>query len=565
MVQSEWMVEEELGSEGISFGSPSRAEFEPYTGFSPENEGSSGLVRDASGSTTSTGDWSGSATSSTSLRSLAKGSSEQNHQSTLVTIRGDFGQYEVDEYGAMETPSRQLFAPSDTAAEDALRMSGKVTGNGPDTSPLVGRSGASKSSKTAIEKDVSPLQAFLMARTPSDSSHPSITSPSPGYSPISYIPRLLSNTKSAFKREPSSPLCKSSSARTLSFASVKKVSLPQHVELTKSATKPSARRPHTLSPTVPFAPPSSRGRPPLFTHSPTSDTSEEISPSKPPPTTISTPSTLTASTDSQSPLGPARAAVIARRKTVIGNNGKKSAPTLTGSRKPIRPNMRRGVTEPNPHLLSPGYAGMMTPPTLFADIRPSPAAFASTGLVKKKSTIPGLEIPRFGESEPRKPKPVISPVKPVKSRLANMTMGTDVSSSTIGGTSAGTSDASVSVYVRNAQKTRGLRRKTSTMFASGSNGSIVDPKSPGASPLTPTKPNGLEGMICTCCMTVANLSRAPGSRSYHAIAYDTHEFRLSLCAFFFHGYYRFFPVDPVGSPRERCHRGVAFLRESCES
>lgn len=488
------MVEEELGPDGLPFSSPSRPE-EDYAAFSPEKAGSSRLRRDTSGSTSSIDDWSGSATSSTSLRSLARNSSEYHHRPNFVTIRGEFGDYDLDEEDEPETPSRRLFPSSETAAEHILEMPSKGCTPSPGTSPLVGRSG---SSKTAIEKEISPLQAFLMARTPSDGTHRSGTSPSPAKSPLSFLPRLLSSTKSAFKREPNSPLCRNQSVRALDFASIKKEPQLQHVESLKSArsgvvkaSKDTTRHQGPLG----YTAPTNQNQAARFLQSPSSDSNDDISPSKPPVTNTSNPSTLSTSTNSQSPLGPARAAVIARRKTIIGNNNKKSAPATIAARKPIRPQMRRGVTEPNPYLLSPGYATMMTPPTLFADVRPSPAAFASTGLVKKKSNIPGLEIPRFGESEPKRAKPIISPVKPVKSRLAEMTMGTEHSASTTSG--ASTSDGSVSVYVRNAQKTRGLRRKTSAMFASGSNGSIVDTKSPATSPLTPTKPNGLKGEF-TC-------------------------------------------------------------------
>lgn len=120
-----------------------------------------------------------------------------------------------------------------------------------------------------------------------------------------------------------------------------------------------------------------------------------------------------------------------------------------------RPFLRRGITEPreqmsrNQDLLFPGPHAFATPPPLFSDIKPSPAAFASTGLIKKRSGLPNVEIPQFG---PIAPSVALPPQVP---------------------------------------KGRGLRRKGSTMFsASGSSGSIggmTGMQDVQASPVTPTK------------------------------------------------------------------------------
>jgi mitosis inhibitor protein kinase SWE1 len=240
-------------------------------------------------------------------------------------------------------------------------------------------------------------------------------------------------------------------------------------------------------------------------------------------------STSTVPTLPPSPLShPTAPVLLTRRKTLAIQH--KITPK-THPRK--RPGLRRGITEPGKpadlHRLNVPTPGTSTPvAAMFADVKPSPAAFASTGLVKKKSILPGLEIPKFGEinSAPvkRNAQPM-SPVEPVKSRLPLMaasghrprlssssivpsrlnnvvntthTARSSSSNSTSNSNSASTNtstsnttDGSVSVYARAAQKNRGLRRKTSSMFAaSASSGSIgevcgIDQLS---SPLTPTRP-----------------------------------------------------------------------------
>ena len=80
-----------------------------------------------------------------------------------------------------------------------------------------------------------------------------------------------------------------------------------------------------------------------------------------------------------------------------------STSTSTSSSASSRPSFRRGITAPgafplksslldnDPSSGAKGKGGVafMTPPPLFNDIRPSPAAFASTGLIKKKSKMRG--------------------------------------------------------------------------------------------------------------------------------------------------------------------------------
>ena len=186
-----------------------------------------------------------------------------------------------------------------------------------------------------------------------------------------------------------------------------------------------------------------------------SDSENELSPSKPPsrhPRTII------------SPLGPPR--TLPRRKTIMS---KPSVP-LSPRQRSLRPQFRRGLTEPEAatnSLLSPGR--MSTPPSLFAHIRPSPAAFASTGLAKKRSSV-ATSKPSFG-SEPFRRSSDCFNEKPMRSKL---------------GPTTNASTMNDGLPILRTQKARGLRRKTSSMFGDSISSAIEI--APGGSPSTPTKP-----------------------------------------------------------------------------
>jgi len=138
---------------------------------------------------------------------------------------------------------------------------------------------------------------------------------------------------------------------------------------------------------------------------------------------------------------------------------------------PARPAFSRGITEPRGVTENSGTPTIasLSANTPFADIKPSPAAFASTGLIRKKSGTTSFKIPKFGQA--------VETIKPVRPTMPiALATATDPSDSL--------------AYVKAAQKTRGLRRKGSTMFASGSSGSIGDITKADCSksPATPTKP-----------------------------------------------------------------------------
>ena len=486
--QSEWMVEDALDG-----GSPASIEFSRSVDPAPGR-----LRRDTSGSNSSFDDYSGSASSSTSLHSLTRDSMDLQPESKFNPWNDIKHDFDFDDLEEPETPSRRLFPSSEAMVEDAI--SGRLR-QSPGLSPLLGRSGKTR---TAAKAGISPIHTYLQTRTPSAMSpFEKGISPSPlnSQSPFTSITRLLSTRKKSAKKLKITPACSSRSIDTKNSNFTERrtsdvCSITTDATMRKCTTGDIEQ---TSGLGISFSSDTSILEPAPFSRSYSSDSSEEPSPSKPPAVLESSGST-TASSTLASPGHNGRTAALARRKT-LGTSSRRHTPLIVARQHAsIRPNLRRGVTEPQgyvgtstPGMLSPAHAALATPVSaLFGDVKPSPAAFASTGLVKKRSNIPGLKIPKFGDSEPPKPTAKVSPVRPIKSRLGMMTNASDPSRSTDTSASVGTgSDGSVSVYVRAAQKTRGLRRKTSTMFgASGSNGSIVDHPSPIVSPLTPTRPGG---------------------------------------------------------------------------
>ena len=500
MEQSEWMVEDVLYQDDAYGLSPASVEYGRNT--SGLSERAPRPRRDTSGSTSSMDDFSGSATSSTSLHSLSRSSGENYARPGIVAIWPEHDRFHAGEDTEPETPSRSLFPQSEGMVEDAIRMSAMPLAS-PGTSPSVGRSGNLKS---ASDREISPLQAYLMARTPSGPSPLNDATPGSTFkprSPMAFIPRLLSSNKTSKKLrtvspswQPCEPQPKKIVIEDTRNSEVSPITIDPKTQNRKS-------RKSSLEHSLPSRTTNSESkfsvpRTAHFSQSFSSESSEDLSPSKPPAPLHSSSSTAGTNT-SASPISAARASLLARRKTVSGNT-KKQTPRNSLRHSAARPNLRRGVTEPQgpnnaslPCLHSPLGAGVSTPVSaLFGDVKPSPAAFASTGLVKKRSKIPGLEIPKFGDSEPSKRPDKSFQGEPIKSRLVLMTTASVASSDHDSNSSSGRgSDGNVSANVKAAQKTRGLRRKTSTMFGAGSSGSIMDTCSPIASPLTPTKPGGM--------------------------------------------------------------------------
>lgn len=463
------------------------------------------LRRDTSGSIESMEDLSGSGASSTSLLSSGRSSGEQQVRPKCVAVWSGVEQ-EHDEHDP-STPSRQLFT---TEAADALQMSSDTAKASPLFSPLIGKTVSSTT-------QASPLQHIILSRDVAKTTCPDVISPTLAKrtkSPlVSFLPRLLSSKKSSSKPR----------SRPRS---------PEDVEeLTDTDEPDSTRRRRTKdalceTPTIkktdgpvtggtgarPTGSNRARFDDTPMARSLSSESSAEIyaSPSRPlslrasggkatPAPFVPIPPASLSHTQSKIP--------VSRRKTMMAVPGQFSAKLSSkvapprGSGRPARPFLRRGVTEPtgpssiDVNLLSAPVQYMHTPPSaLFGDVRPSPAAFASTGLIKKKSGIT-VEIPKFGTASEtaamtKEPTSAISPTSPISPTMVmsgghghvgrfvpEKRTSTNSTTSAAGGAGA-------------TQKSRGLRRKGSTMFAAtGSSGSVVEVcKVFTGSPATPTKP-----------------------------------------------------------------------------
>lgn len=196
------------------------------------------------------------------------------------------------------------------------------------------------------------------------------------------------------------------------------------------------------------------------------------------------------------------------------NRGARSLPT--------RPTLRRGLTEPaNKTPKAPPVPQLGTPVSeLFGDEKPSPAAFSSTGLVKKRGA--RLNIPRFA-AKLKAPQPLsfddkpktqaaasaptsgsdtetddsegdqLSPIKPLRSGPFRMSLNSTRTHSRNGSLASDIASspfrrshghARMSSTASSIGGSKGLRRKSSAMFTSA--GSIASDTE--FSPATPTKP-----------------------------------------------------------------------------
>ncbi|WWC90462.1 uncharacterized protein L201_005397 [Kwoniella dendrophila CBS 6074] len=523
------------------------------------------LRRGTNGSTSSMDELSGSGASTASLLSLARNSIEHHSRPNIITVWDEDSQRLEEEEEESSTPSRQLFVKPDDCLP--LQMFKKTINA---TNEKQNRSDQSKSKPSLPRSSGGQLlQSFAISKTPSSNPiNENKVAASPdrtGRSPLSgFLPRLLSVKKkvslqSLRRRSPvlenaedediltdtedGSSLRSSSGSKGRGFwsrnrsntsslnpmeggdhepslgvgiglgirrgplGSVLRGSVEKSVDLARSLSSDSSGD-IEISPSRPL---SSRGSTSLFVH-----------PSMP----------TSPSSDASLSKPPSKSAFLARRKSITGHippSFSGTPPTnMSGSRPAkARPLLRRGITAPahnSPYtyssLLSADAAFHTPTHILFGDVKPSPAAFASTGLVKKKSGIQGVEIPKFGgiDSEPVgevkreqaamqhgmsrnvEPPSPISPMKPFN--RIRPTLSTTYSSASATSTSTSTSGSTVNTnssnaaYIQAAQKTRGLRRKGSQMFtASGSIGSIDMMRSDSnrsakgnASPATPTKP-----------------------------------------------------------------------------
>ncbi|WWC71323.1 uncharacterized protein I206_105277 [Kwoniella pini CBS 10737] len=514
----------------------------------PQGMGGSGrLRRGTKGSTSSMDELSGSGASTASLLSLARNSMEQHSRPNIITV-WDEVTYRLDEEDeGAPTPSRQLFANIDShmplqmssKASKPLRTSDQQVKTA--ARPFLPRSAGGKpqqscksSGSSSVEKIDQDKQAFSPSKT--------------GRSPLSnFLPRLLKKvSQQSLRRSFIEPGSEDMLTDTEESTSTKG-SLREKTKTLWSRTRSitSARNPmeggdHESSLGAGIGLGIRRGMPLNkyqrhadtgidLSRSLSSDSSGDVetSPSRP----FSARSSSSLFVKPSLPVAPSfdakasdRSAFLARRKSVTGQNNNTPDHHLSNGLRSARdrPVLRRGITAPATHSASStshlSVESAFNTPThiLFGDIKPSPAAFASTGLVKKKSGLPRVEIPKFGggtESEPvgevkreqaaiqhgmlrtlELPSP-ISPIKPVHYPRPGLT-ATSTSTSISSSSATASTTSSNAAYIQIAQKTRGLRRKGSQMFnASGSIGSVDMMRSDsnrsargGISPATPTKP-----------------------------------------------------------------------------
>ncbi|RSH85623.1 hypothetical protein EHS25_003762 [Saitozyma podzolica] len=415
------------------------------------------LRRDTSGSIESMEDLSGSGASSTSLLSSGRSSGEQQIRPKCVAVWSSVEQ-DHDEHDP-STPSRQLFS---TEAADALQTSSDTAKAGQLFSPLIGKTVSSTT-------QASPLQHIILSRDVAKTTCPEVNSPT------------LAKRTNKPRSRPRSPEDVEELTDTEEPESTRRRRTKEALCETPTIRKPdgsvtggTAARPAC----------SNRARfdDTAMARSLSSESSTEIyaSPSRP--------LSLRASGGKATPA-PFFSAKLSS----------KVAPPR-GSGRPARPFLRRGVTEPtgpssiDVNLLSAPVQYMHTPPSaLFGDVRPSPAAFASTGLIKKKSGIT-VEIPKFGTASEtaamtKEPTSAISPTSPI-SPTTVMSGGHGHVGRFVPEKRTSTNSTTGAAGGAGAQKSRGLRRKGSTMFAAtGSSGSVVEVcKVFTGSPATPTKP-----------------------------------------------------------------------------
>ena len=450
--------------------------------------------RDTSGSTSSLDELSGSGTSSASLLSLGRSSLEHNVRPSMVTIWTE-EKDDPDEEGLdPETPSRHHFSLT-RAGDRALQLSGKTACQSPGKSPLNGKTDAYRNAPN--HEHLLPLAMLSPISTARSGASPSPAKEA--RSPLTKLfPRLLASTNKskAANLELASPRIRGSrqdldelKSNEEMIIGAEGIETPARSSRLYASWKKDRRHEKTLlrndsSPQngigLGIRRSSDNGlnsskltmdRTVSFARSCSSESSGDIDAS--PSRFLSARASIGREfLDLPAPIS--NSILQGRRKSLAGPTKPPTemTPITGGSRsRPTRPALRRGITEPgNAIAQSKGTPNaFLSVHTPFADIKPSPAAFASTGLLKKKSRNTGFIIPQFGEA--------IAPANSTKSTASINAPGI-------------TPMPEGSSLIKVAQKTRGLRRKGSTIFASGSSGSIGEgSRIEGASsPATPTKP-----------------------------------------------------------------------------
>ena len=443
-----------------------------------------------SSSASSLDDFSGSGESSASLPSLGRNSCDYHARPSVISIWGEGREDLNAEDFDPTTPSRQPFLLR-REQEDGLLMSAKTAHRSPFHSPFIMK----RATPASPSERLSPLHHFLLAQGVTDRTPPSCLSPSSHCSVVSnFTPRLLLSAKTDVGLRLNAKQTRSRSPRS-------PIETPIDLEAEMTDTEenaPDRKRPSGRLYGNPNAaslggdgrvdssseigiglgilvseegsrhePVRHTERSKPFSRSLSSESSTDIDPS--PSKFLS----ARASASRRSPVLPSTCLDEIRRNSLAAYiNTPTTSTQLVDSLPPcsVRPVLRRGITEPraaNEHDTNTSTNWLSSVYTPSADIIPSPAAFASTGLLKKKSGITGFEIPKFGQSlDLAKSRVVVSTKAPARVDAKH-----------------------TSYYVKAAQQARGLRRKGSALFASGSSGSIgkaADVEC-ATSPATPTK------------------------------------------------------------------------------
>ncbi|KAK4686599.1 mitosis inhibitor protein kinase SWE1, partial [Tremellales sp. Uapishka_1] len=458
-------------------------------------------------------DFSASGASSSSLRSLARSSGEHYNRPNIVTI---WDEDEMAISGRLEeededpsTPSRQLFSQ-----ESILQMSTKTARPSPGLSPL--------NSKSTYHTQVSPLQSFLHSKARIESPQPSPSPHKPTRSPLAnLLPRLISSSKKALRHK--------SKSRSRDPG-------PDEEEVMTDTEDASFGfiRSNTIGRANPLSPMRNESSLPgggiglgiqaTSTRlcdrsiSLSSESSGEIDPSPTRAPTAKVSHTKLQPFPTPAPSSPSPHHVASnkyRRKTVSSQVSAKplqKTPGAASMRVPAaRPSLRRGISEgravDEPKTVSTGGL-VYTPTALFGDEKPSPAAFASTGLMKKRGGSVGMDVPHFGEGQPHRRWTMLGSHREVSRGKDLHKALTEVQAK------------KELPKISTLPKSRGLRRKGSTLFnTSGSTGSIGSASEWGivemASPATPKKPDGLQGIptsetiVSLVCKLIILVGEAP--------------------------------------------------------
>ncbi|WVR09388.1 hypothetical protein IAU60_006455 [Kwoniella sp. DSM 27419] len=523
------------------------------------------LRRGTNGSTSSMDELSGSGASTASLLSLARNSIEQHSRPSIITAWDGESPGVTEEDEDEPTPNRQLFTkPLDQHILQSARKDANQVSDSPALAfKLPAQPAMPRSQSTRVLQSLTDNQPHRK----SDLNPKAADSGRPRKSPLAnLLPRLLSSKKKTptgtdqnratgrftidlTQDQDDDILTDTEAGSPSSFTYRGKVKNGwQRTKSSASSVSNDERDKHVPLEEGIRVEAESTARPGFdLARSFSSDSSGEVdrSPSRPlshkgSTSMFATPSVPYSPTSTALLGNASKSTYHARRKSITTGQTLPrpiaESPTSAANRSTsrARPFLRRGLTAPaaqtpsNPSFLSADSAFYTPTAALFGDIKPSPAAFASTGLVKKKSAVHGIEIPRFGtrtDSEPvgeakrdqaalqhgmTRPLDPPSPISPLRSMKVARPMlskcwtggssGTSASTSTSGNTARSTGILnSNAAYIQHAQKTRGLRRKGSQMFtASGSIGSIDMMRSDsnrsakgGVSPATPTK-HGLQ-------------------------------------------------------------------------